>query len=372
MKHIFIVAALALSMNSHAATQDLDQLLSTIEADIKAQRLAKPAGNNALERIDTFRSLAPFDFRITPLIFKFGESYVSLANKAMDNKQYSQAQSYLDTAWKVAALTPGLEAAQEKNDKLSKGSNSAKKSTPKGPTKAELKEQKALAAAAVAEKKRLDTERKKKANAAKQAKADKAKQAAADRKAKEVAERNRRIANEKLLKQKAEAAKKAKQESKKATPKKVAVEKPVKAPVKQAPVAKPKPAPAPVVVKEEPKRVKKETVIRLGNETPIGNGVETSAAIASYPLPQDKISNRDRGISEDLVPICKAIIENEASIVLHAESKGDYRWLTVRLTLCTRRLDPSFRLRHSFDDNTTNEPFMTLHPARNTALLGDM
>ena len=369
MKHIFIVAALALSMNSHAATQDLDQLLSTIEADIKAQRLAKPAGNNALERIDTFRSLAPFDFRITPLIFKFGESYVSLANKAMDNEQYGQAQSYLDTAWKVAALTPGLEAAQEKNDKLSKGSNSAKKSASKGPTKAELKEQKALADAAIAEKKRLDAERKNTAKAAKQAKADKAKQAAADRKAKEVAERNRRIANEKLLKQKAEAAK---QESKKTTAKKVAAEKPVKAPVKSAPVAKPKPAPAPVVAKEEPKRVKKETVIRLGNETPIGNGVETSAAIASYPLPQDKISNRDRGISEDLVPICKAIIENDASIVLHAESKGDYRWLTVRLTLCTRRLDPSFRLRHSFDDNVTNEPFMTLHPARNTALLGDM
>ena len=372
MKHIFIVAALALSMNSHAATQDLDQLLSTIEADIKAQRLAKPAGNNALERIDTFRSLAPFDFRITPLIFKFGESYVSLANKAMDNEQYGQAQSYLDTAWKVAALTPGLEAAQEKNDKLSKGSNSAKKSASKGPTKAELKEQKALADAAIAEKKRLDAERKKKANAAKQAKADKAKQAAADRKAKEVAERNRRIANEKLLKQKSEAAKKAKQESKKATPKKVIAEKPVKAPVKSAPVAKPKPAPAPVVAKEEPKKVKKETVIRLGNETPIGNGVETSAAIASYPLPQDKISNRDRGISEDLVPICKAIIENDASIVLHAESKGDYRWLTVRLTLCTRRLDPSFRLRHSFDDNVTNEPFMTLHPYRSTALINEL
>ena len=381
MKHIFIVAALALSMNSHAATQDLDQLLSTIEADIKAQRLAKPAGNNALERIDTFRSLAPFDFRITPLIFKFGESYVSLANKAMDNKKYSQAQGYLDTAWKVASLTPGLEAAQEKNDTLSKGSNSAKKSKSKGPTKAELKEQEALAAAAIAEKKRLDAERKKKANAAKQAKVDQAKKAAANRKAKEVAERKRRIANEKLLKQKAEAAKKAaaaktaemaKQESKKATPKKVAVEKPVKTPVKPVPVAKPQPVPTPIVVEAEPKRIKKETVIRLGNETPIGNGEETSAAIASYPLPQDKISNRDRGISEDLVPICKAIIDNDASIVLHAESKGDYRWLTVRLTLCTRRLDPGFRLRHSFDDNTTNEPFMTLHPARNTALLGDM
>jgi colicin import membrane protein len=368
MKHIFIAAVLALSMNSHAATQDLDQLLSKIKADIKAQRLTNPAGNNALERIDTFRSQAPFDFRITPLIFKFGESYVSLANKAMAEKQYSQAQSYLDTVWQVAALTPGLEAAQEKNDKLSGGKASETKSTSRGPSAAELKEQRALADAAVAEKKRLDAERTKKANSDKQAKVASAKKAAADRKEKQEAERKRRLANEKLQKQKAQATKD--QSQKDNLQKQLAAAEAEKARLQSLANKKAQPV---VAAKAQGKtqNARIATPIRLGNETPIGKGVETSSAIASYPLPQDKISNRDRGISQDLVPICKAIIDNDASIVLHAASKGDYRWLTVRLTLCTRRLDPSFRLRHSFDNETDSKPFMTLHPARSTALLGN-
>jgi colicin import membrane protein len=367
MKHIFIAAVLALSMNSHAATQDLDQLLSKIEADIKAQRLAKPAGNNALERIDTFRSQAPFDFRITPLIFKFGESYVSLANKAMAKKQFDQAQGYLDIAWQVAALTPGLEAAQEKNDKLSGGKASASKSTSQGPSAAELKEQRALAAAASAEKKRLDAERKKKASDDKRAKAEQAKKAAADRKAKQETERKRRIANEAQQKQKAKAEKDKNQKDN--LQKQLAAAEAEKARLQSLASQKSKPVAATPV---KPQNTRAPAPIKIVTETSIGKGIETSSAIASYPLPQDKISNRDRGISQDLVPICKAIIDNEASIVLHAASKGDYRWLTVRLTLCTRRLDPSFRLRHSFDNEPNNEPFMTLHPARNTALIGDM
>lgn len=372
MKQIFIAAALVLGMNAHAATEDLDELLNKIEADISAQRLAKPAGNNALERIDAFRAQAPFDFRITPLIFKFGESYVSLANKAIDKKKYSQAQGYLDTAWQVAALTPGLEATQEKNDKLSGGKTSAKKVSKKGPTAAELKKQKALAAAAAAEKKRLDAERKNKANADKKAKAAAAKKAAADKKAKQEAERKRRLANEKLQKQKAQAAKDKSQKDKLA--KQLAAAEAEKARLEalaakktaQASVAKTPKKVAKVETKSSP------APIKLGKATPIGKGVETSSALASYPLPQDKISNRDRAISQDLVPICKAIIDNDASIVLHTESKSDYRWLTVRLTLCTRRLDSSFRLRHSFKADDSSEPFMTLHPARSTALIGNI
>lgn len=328
MKHIFIAAALAFSMNSQAATQDLDQLLSKIEANINAQRLAKPAGNNAIEGIDAFRAQAPYDFRITPLIFKVGESYVALANKAIDKKEFTQAQAYLDIAWKVAALTPGLEETQEKNDKLSKGKSSSPKVIAKGPSKAELKKQKALADAAAAERKRLDDERKKKQNEVKKAKAAAAKKAAADKKAKEEAERKRRIANDKLQKQKAVT----------------------------------------IVKKVE----RKAAPIIVGEESPIGNGVETSEPIASYPLPQEMISNRDRAaIRQNLEPICKAILDNDASIVLHAESKSDYRWLAVRLTLCTRRLDSGFRLRHSFMEETSSEPSISLHPARNSALIGD-
>jgi colicin import membrane protein len=350
MKQLLIAAALVFGMNAHAATEDLDELLNQIEADISAQRLAKPAGNNALERIDAFRSQAPFDFRITPLIFKFGESYVALANKAMAKKKYGQAQGYLDIAWQVSALAPGLEAAQEKNDKLNDGRTKIKRVATKI-SAAELTEQKALAAAAIAEKRRLDKERKNKVIADKKAKANTAKKAAANKKAKQEAERTRRLANVKLEKQKVQAQKDNLQ-------KKLASEK-----------AK---SSVPVKAQVNTQNIRSVAAIRIAEESPIGNGVERSTAIASYPLPQDKISNRDREISKDLVPICKAILNEDASIVLHTDNKGDYRWLTVRLTLCIRRLDPSFRLRHSFDNETTTESFITLHPARNTALLGDM
>lgn len=374
MKHIFIAAALALSMNSHAATQDLDQLLSKIEADINAQRLAKPAGNNALEGINAFRAQAPFDYRITPLIFKVGESYVALANKAIDKKDFTQAQAYLDTAWKVAALTPGLEAAQERNDKLSNGKSSSPKVVSQGPSKAELKKQKALADAAAAERKRIDAERRKKQNADKKAKAAAAKKAAADKKAKEAAERQRRIANEKLQKQK-EAAAKINAQQQQAKKQLAAKETEVLRLKKLAEKKAEKKAEKAVVkiAKADPaKKVERKSApIKIGDESPIGNGVETSAPIASYPLPQEMISNRDRAsIKQNLVPICKAIIDNDASVVLHAESKSDYRWLAVRLTLCTRRLDSSFRLRHSFEE-TSSDPSISLHPPRNSALIGD-
>lgn len=366
MKHIFIAAALAFSMNSQAATQDLDQLLSKIEANINAQRLAKPAGNNAIEGIDAFRAQAPYDFRITPLIFKVGESYVALANKAIDKKEFTQAQAYLDIAWKVAALTPGLEETQEKNDKLSKGKSSSPKVIAKGPSKAELKKQKALADAAAAERKRLDDERKKKQNEVKKAKAAAAKKAAADKKAKEEAERKRRIANDKLQKQKEQAAKDA---AKKNSQKSKVASKPVEKVEAVKKTEKPKQQKAVTIVK---KVERKTAPIIVGEESPIGNGVETSEPIASYPLPQEMISNRDRAaIRQNLEPICKAILDNDASIVLHAESKSDYRWLAVRLTLCTRRLDSGFRLRHSFMEETSSEPSISLHPARNSALIGD-
>jgi len=355
MKHIFIAAALVLSMNSHAATQDLDQLLNKIEADIKAQRLAKPTGNNALEGIDAFRAQAPFDYRITPLIYKFGESYVSLANKAIAKKKYNQAQGYLDIAWQVASLTPGLEEAQAKNDKLSAGK--AKPTKKKGPSAAELKQQKALAATAAAEKKRLDNERRNKAKADKNAKIAANKKAQADKKAKQQAEKQRRLAADKAQKSKNKSA--ADAAKKQELNRQLAAAEAEKARL-EALAKKSKASP---VVKTAPK-------VAAGTAVITTEAKETSAPIASYPLAQDKIANRNRDISVDLEPICKAILDNDASIVLHTGTKADYRWLTVRLTLCTRRLDSGFRLRHSFQAEANEGPFMTLHPARNTALIG--
>jgi colicin import membrane protein len=237
-----------------------------------------------------------------------------------------------------------LEETQAKNDKLNSGKAKAVK---KGPSAADIKKQRAIAAAAAAEKKRLDNDRKKKAKADKNAKAAAAKKSDADRRAKQEAEKQRRLAANKAQKNQNKAAADLAQKQK--LNKQLAQAEAEKARLEalaNAPSAAPKVAIATTVAKE------------------------TSSPIASYPLAQDKIDNRDRGISDDLAPICEAIIDNDASVVLHTNTKADYRWLTVRLTLCTRRLDSSFRLRYSFQEVSNEGPFMTLHPARNSALIG--
>ena len=245
-----------------------------------------------------------------------------------------------------------------------------------------MKKQKALADAAAAERKRIDAERVRKQKADKAAKAAAVKQAAADKKAKQAAERQRRIDNEKIQKQKELTAKnEAKQqqlekqlakqlasaETEKARLLALAAQKEAQENKDRAAAQREQAKPAPVARAE---RI--STPIQIGDVSPIGQGEETSEPIATFPLPNDMISNRDRAIRQNLVPICQAIIDNDASVVIHAETKSDYRWLTVRLTLCTRRLDSAFRLRHSYTENTASEPFISLHPGRNSALLGDI
>lgn len=378
MKQLLIATALLFGLSAHSANAaDLDALLKKIEADISAKRLTKPAGNNALESIDAFRKEAPFDFRITPLLFKFGESYVALANKAIASKKYKQAQGYLDIAWQVAPLAQGLEAAQDKLDQRTGGKfvAAAKPTRTKGPSKEELAKRKAAAAA---EKKRLDAERRKKAEADKKAKKKAAQKAAANKKARQAAERKKQADAEAKRKKQAAAAK---EKARKASAKKAADAKARKAASAKAAKEKSRKqelerqlaaAQAEKERLEEEARKQEEAKRRAAasaNATTFVAAAEKSAPIASYPLPQDKIESRDRGIADNLVPICQAIIDNDASIVLHAANKGDYRWLTVRLTLCTRRLDTGFRLRHSFQTESGGEPYVTLHPARSSALI---
>ena len=57
------------------------------------------------------------------------------------------------------------------------------------------------------------------------------------------------------------------------------------------------------------------------------------------------IDKKDADIVNTLEPICRAIVKNDASVVVHTVEQSDYRWLTVRLTLCLRRIDKGFRLR---------------------------
>src|SRR5690554_2404948 len=325
-----------------AAKQDLNQLKAGIKADIEATRLSSPAGNNALEKIDAYRAQAPFDFTIVPLVYDWGRAYVALANNAIAAKNYSQAESYLNNVWAVAALTPGLEAAQEKLDSVYKPSEAASQAA----NQQEIERQKQLAEAAAKERARAEADRKKRIEAEKQQAELAKKKAAEDSARRQEEERQRRLAAEKESAAKAQAAK-------------AAASAPVK-PAAASSVAVTPPVAAPVVA-----AVTNQAAAALWNETE-----ENSEPIASYPIAAEQIRQRDRGIAETLQPICQAIVDNDASVVVHTENKSDYRWLIVRLTLCLRQADSNFRLRHSYQEGLVEgEPVINLHSSREVSLL---
>lgn len=339
LKAPFVLIALAFSLTAHAATPSLEELRTGIKADIVAKRLSTPAGNNALAKIQQHRQRAPFNFQITPLIYEWGEAYVALAKEAMAQKQYAKAQGYLDNVWPVAALTPGLEELQTQLDQL--GVVSAQPARPAGPSAEELERQRQVAASAAAERARLEADRKKQQEEQRRQQELAKKQAAEELAKRQEQERARR-----------QAAAEAQQAA-------------ASAPAAAATTTTPA---VPVVAVAAPAAIiSTQEVQQLWEEAE-----EESAPIASYPLDAQLLSSRDRdGIQKALAPICKAILDNEASVVVHSKSQADYRWLTVRLTICLRNLDSSFRLRYSHQDNEVQdgEPYIALHPARDVSLI---
>ena len=209
--------------------------------------------------------------------------------------------------------------------------------------------QQRLARAAAKEKARAEAEQKRKAEEEKRLAAQAKKQAAEEQQRRQQEERQRRADTEK--------AEKAAQAQRLAAAKTQS-----KAEAKPA-VAKPT-APQSVASKAVVAAVSADEVTELWDEAK-----EDSAPIATYPVEDKLLSDRNRDIVESLEPVCKAILDNDASVVIHTENKADYRWLTVRLTLCLRRMDTTFRLRHSFESVADNNPFVTLHPSRETSLV---
>ncbi len=100
------------------AETDLDGLLAKIDADISAKRLSTPSNNNAIDKIWQFKAVAPYDQRINSRANEVGSIYVDLAHKQISAKRYTKAQSYLDNAWMLSYLTPGLESAQDNLDNV--------------------------------------------------------------------------------------------------------------------------------------------------------------------------------------------------------------------------------------------------------------
>ena len=339
MKFLIVMATLLLPFSLYASAPDLDQLLVQIEEDIAAKRLSSPLGNNALARIDEFRAAAPYDYRIVPLTYQWGEAYVELANKAIDGGNLTKAQGYLDRVWYIASLTPGLETAQARIEQAGGNRQIAK---PTGPSSAERDRQKQVAAAVAKEKARLAAEQKRLAAEKKRLEQELKQQQAAVRKQQEEQRRQQQIAQAKK-----QAAK----------------------PIANAqPAAKPQPKknvkPAPTTVSVAASTEQDRGITELWE-----NARERRDSIASFTLAEQMVEERNREIVDNLTDACQSILDNDASVVIHTDSKADYRWLTVRLTLCLRRIDESFRLRHSHQLSDSSEPYLTLHPPRTMALI---
>lgn len=328
-----LAAVLAFSLSSLTyAETDPETLLSQIDADITAKRLSSPPGNNAMEKIFLFKSLSPYDQRITSRVERVGEFYVGLANKAIGKKQYGKAQGYLDKSWMLSMLTPGLDEAQDQLDAVYKGGKKAvakaapkKQPAPKKVAKAAPKQQ---PAAKKVDKAAAEKARKAQLAAKKAAEAKRQKQLAAKKAAQEKARQKALAEERRLAQQRREAEKKAQAAAK--------------------------------LAKLKAQRERAQSM---------RDKQETAKAIASFDLDQEMIDDRaTKDIRGALGPICQEILDNEASVVLHTKTPQDYRWLTVRLTLCVRRLDKSFRLRHS-NQLADSEPTISLHPGRNISLL---
>jgi colicin import membrane protein len=329
LKTVLIPLLLASFASFTHAKVNLDELLSKIDADISASRLSTPADNNAIDKIWHFKSLAPFDQRINSRANRVGASYVSLANRSTSAREFKKAQSYLDNAWMLSYLTPGLDTAQTALDNIYKGgSNVAKATTKKAPAKKVVKQ--------VA---KVDV---KKQNAKKAAK--RKKELAAATLAKKKA--NQQLANKKAKQQVAQQLRLAEEKERK------------------------------LVLQKNEQQAKRQAASKLAElniqreRAANAQLVAANSKIASFDIQQELLDNHSSNdIRPTLVPICQEILDNEASVVLHTMSKADYRWLTVRLTLCVRRLDKGYRLRHSYQQATSDQPSISLHPGRSVSLL---
>lgn len=376
---MILVALLATAPAFSATPEELDQLLQGIDLDIEAKRLSSPPGNNALEKINEFRAEAPFDFRVVRLAYTWGEAYISLSKEARAQGDYAKAQGYLDKVWKVAALTQGLEDEQRAVDEALANSGQVKPSVvvAAAPDAAEIERQRKLAEAAEKEKQRLKVEAAKQEQVAAQRKLEAERKAVLERERREKMERERRAALAAAKKAEQDAARKASAAVNRTPP---VMSSPVDlddialddmiAPVA---VAKPKsvkkPTPKPVVRAPKPSAKTLKTPVAQSTRLWAEASVETQA-IETYEVPADALANRDRKVGDKMGDICQRMVDEDASVVVKTASKSDYRWLAVRLTLCARRLDSGYRLRHSYEPLAGGETAtVALHPPRESSLL---
>jgi serine/threonine-protein kinase PpkA len=90
--------------------QRVAELLRGAEADLKAQRLAKPAGENALEKYREVLWLEPGSAQAQTGLERVAAAYVALARQAVSAQAFGKGRGYLDAAQEAAPGYAGVAA----------------------------------------------------------------------------------------------------------------------------------------------------------------------------------------------------------------------------------------------------------------------
>jgi formylglycine-generating enzyme required for sulfatase activity len=82
--------------------QRVAELLRGAEADLKAQRLAKPSGGNALEKYREVLRMEPGNVQARTGLERVAAAYVALARQAVSAQAFGKGRGYLDAAQEAA------------------------------------------------------------------------------------------------------------------------------------------------------------------------------------------------------------------------------------------------------------------------------
>lgn len=94
----------------HASKTRVVALLPEIDEDIRASRLSKPKGNNALHKIAEILQMDPENAEALKALRRVAEKYVSLAQAAQNKGDRATANKYLDQAKKLVPDLPSIQA----------------------------------------------------------------------------------------------------------------------------------------------------------------------------------------------------------------------------------------------------------------------
>lgn len=109
--------------------QDITKILKDAQEDISTQRLTTPKSNNALNKYQMILQLDPTNNAAKKGVKLIAQTYLSLANSALDNGDLANASVYRDRAKVVDASVEGLDQFRAKYLQVEQKIARAQKST---------------------------------------------------------------------------------------------------------------------------------------------------------------------------------------------------------------------------------------------------